>query len=162
MSSTPSPRLHLQPGPSGRKAGNSSPHPLVQQKYSMWDRQLEGKGWNMGPQGKKGRKGGTNGHPSQPNWYEQGILANLPIPQGQSFCGICLSSLLLAGIPTLCMSLCPWLQLTVRIEVINSFILIASITCGYSKHMLPRNFLVFHLRKNSFFSCVLSVQIQPY
>lgn len=48
-------------------------------------------------------------------------------------------------------------NLTVRIEVVNPFILVASITCGYSKHMLPKSFLLFHLRKK-ILSFLLSCQ----
>lgn len=63
-------------------------------------------------------------------------LAGMPIPQGQTFCGTSLSSLLLAGIHPLT-NPSPCSNLTVRIEVVNPFILVASIICGYSKHM-PR------------------------
>lgn len=48
-------------------------------------------------------------------------------------------------------------NLTERIEVVNPFILVASITCGYAKHMLPRSFLLFHLRKK-ILSLLLSCQ----
>jgi hypothetical protein len=54
----------------------------------------------------------------------------------------------------LCTNSCPYSNLTVRIEVVNPFILVAFITCGCSKHMLQGASCYFiKKKKNSFLSC---------
>lgn len=112
----------------------------------------------MRPQGKEGRKGGPNGQPSQPN-REWEILAGCLLKDKPSVAQALTHSSWLGFLPY---ARVPALgsNLTVRIEVVNPFILVASITCS-SKHTLPRSLLLFHFR-TKILSFVLSVQSQPY
>lgn len=122
------------------------PTKLMQVRGSSW--RIRGETWV-----RKAERG-RNGQPCQPDQYEWGSWQACLIPQDKPFVShTSLNVSWLEFIP-LCTNSCPYSNLTVRIEVVNPFILVAFITCGCSKHMLQGASCYFiKKKKNSFLSC---------